>query len=86
MANNLGAIASFRGRFAEAEKALPLLTALQSPNPIRRLAALDQFGIYRQSMMEDFLMRIWVGLLPLPVPVMRLRDNDNVPHVKNEAS
>jgi hypothetical protein len=50
------------------------------------LAALDQFGIYRQSMMEDFLMRIWVGLLPLPVPVMRLRDDDKVPHAKNEAS
>ncbi len=86
MANNLGAIASFRGRFAEAEKALPLLTALQSPNPIRRLASLRQFCIYRQSMMEDFLMRIWVGLLPLPVPVMRLRDDDKVPHAKNEAS
>jgi glycosyltransferase involved in cell wall biosynthesis len=86
MANNLQAISAFAERFSAARKVSPLLTALQSDNPIKRLAALTLSGVYRQSMMEDFLMRIWVGLLPLPVPVMRLRDNDNVPHVKNEAS
>jgi glycosyltransferase involved in cell wall biosynthesis len=68
LANNLGAISGFREHFPEVERAMPLLTALQSSNPIRRLAALRQFGIYRQSSMEDLLLRIWVLLRPMPKP------------------
>jgi hypothetical protein len=68
LANNLGAISAFREHFPEVERAMPLLTALQSPNPIRRLAALREFGIYRQSNVEDLLMRIWVLVRPMPKP------------------
>lgn len=68
LANNLGAISTFREHFPDVERAMPLLTALQSPNPIRRLAALIQFGIYRQSIIEDLLMRVWVLLRPMPKP------------------
>jgi len=83
MANNLGEISVFREHFPEVERAIPLLTALQSPSPIRRLAALGQFGIFRQSIMEDLLMRIWVFLMPLPQPLVRPKDEDNKPHLKN---
>ena len=68
LANNLQAISAFDAQFSAERRVSPLLTALQSLNPIRRLAALIQYGIYRQSIIEDLLMRAWVLVAPLPKP------------------
>lgn len=83
MADNLGAISAFAEKLVEAKRIQPLLMSLQSPNPIRRLVALRQFGIYRQSLMEDLLMRIWIWLFPLPLLLVQFPKEKNKLQVKN---
>jgi glycosyltransferase involved in cell wall biosynthesis len=83
MANNLGAIAALEGQLPEARKISSLLTELQSPNPIKRVATLARYGIHRQTMMEDFLMRVLVCLISLPQPLIRFQGNDDKRYAKN---
>ena len=73
LAENLYALSEFGALSPEAKKLLLESSPLQSRNAFVRFSALRKLGFYRQTLLEDLLMRLWISMRPLPPPEKPLR-------------
>ena len=73
LAENLYAFSEFGALSSEAKKLLLESSPMQSRNPFVRFSALRKLGFYRQTLLEDLLMRLWISMRPLPPPEKPLR-------------
>jgi glycosyltransferase involved in cell wall biosynthesis len=66
MAANIEALSAFPELTAEARRTLEALGTLRTGDLLARLRTLHRTGLRRQSPCEDWLLRLWFALRPLP--------------------